>query len=278
MITDFYNYRYNPLKLNFIHITAKMVYHLLILSIFVSIACSSCSSNDENDPVKKPVQYRLRQIMIEPAVSHEHEEKILNNVKECIRKAQGGEDFTLLAKTFSQEPGAKNTGGDLGFFSPEEMVKPFSDIVFSIKPGEIKGPVNTQFGYHIIKLLEIRGDKRHAQHILFLLNADSKDSLDAFNKLIEIRELILDGADFDEMFKLYNNDALLKKTDGYMVWNKPSDMMPSFAKNIKGLKKGELSEPFVSILGFHIVKVDSINYDEKHILEGFPAHIEKRMK
>ncbi len=165
-----------------------------------------------------------------------------------------------------------------GFFESNNTVKAFSEVVFAMKPGEIRGPVKTQYGFHIIKLLEIKGDKRHAQHILFALNPGRSDSLAVLNKLTVIHKQLLNGNDFSTVFRQYNTNDMLGETDGYMVWQKPGDMLESFRNEVQSLKSGNISKPFVSILGFHIVLVDSINYDSDHLLEGFPAHIEENLK
>lgn len=236
-------------------------------------AFAHCGTEEE----RVPVQYRLRQIMIEPVISEDRAQEIYRRAGELLDKAREGDDFSTLAKRYSEEPGADRTAGDLGFFTFEKMVEPFSKVVFSMKPGEITGPVETQFGYHIIKLHDIDGDKRHAQHILLKLEPGRDDSLKTLDLLKEARKRILDGEDFttvlDEMVTL----DVLKETDGYMVWQKPGDMLPSYAEAIKGLGVGDVSMPFVSVIGFHIVMVDSINYDESRILEGFPAHIQSRL-
>ena len=75
--------------------------------------------------------------------------------EEILQKARSGEDFSELAKKYSEDPGSAESGGDLGFFTREMMVKPFSDKVFAMKEGEISGPVRTRFGLHIIKLDKI---------------------------------------------------------------------------------------------------------------------------
>jgi peptidyl-prolyl cis-trans isomerase SurA len=256
----------------------KVTRFLLLLVLFVIIATPSSNALFDSKSKKIPVQYRLRQILMEPVASPESEKKVLKRAYECLRKAKRGEDFSSLARKYSQEPGAEKSGGDLGFFSFDQMVKPFSDAVFSMKPGEIRGPVKTQFGFHIIKLLEIRGQKRHAQHILFALTPDHDDSTAVMETLTKIHDLIKDGSSFDEILDRYNTFDELRETEGYMVWQKPEEMLPEFEQAIRGLKVGEVSDPFISILGFHVVLVDSINYDPKHILQGFPASIEKRMK
>ena len=68
-----------------------------------------------------------------------------------LKRAQAGEDFSKLAKEFSQDPGSANQGGDLGWSERKILVGPFADAAFSMKVDEIKGPVKTQFGYHILE-------------------------------------------------------------------------------------------------------------------------------
>ena len=73
-----------------------------------------------------------------------------------LKRAQGGEDFAKLAKEFSQDPGSAPQGGDLGFSKKKDFVGPFADAAFAMKQDEIRGPVKTQFGYHILKLEAIQ--------------------------------------------------------------------------------------------------------------------------
>ena len=124
----------------------------------------------------------------------------------------------------------------------------------------------------------IAAEKRHARHILFALSPGRSDSLAVIETLIRIRKELLDGADFTEILRRYPVNEFIRETDGYMVWQEPRDMLPSFEKAVGDLKPGDISEPFVSILGYHIVRVDSINYNHKQLLEGFPAYIEERLK
>jgi peptidyl-prolyl cis-trans isomerase SurA len=246
---------------------------VLLGSLLAAVPAHSDSKSD-----KSPAQFRLRQILVVPAPSPDHDSQVYARAVDCLNRAKNGADFTALAKKYSQEPGAERTGGDLGFFTADQMVSAFSEIVFSMKTGEVRGPVRTEYGYHIIKLLEIRGKQRRAQHILFTLIPSGADSMAAFRTVSRIWNQLQNGADYDDMCQKYNQNEELKATDGYMVWQKPDEMLDEFVKAVSGLKPGEYSQPFSSILGFHIVMVDSINYDSDHILQGFPAFIEHRLK
>ncbi|MFL6285050.1 MAG: peptidylprolyl isomerase [Pyrinomonadaceae bacterium] len=110
---------------------------------------------------------------LDPKVSRAKAEDIL-------RRVRAGEDFAALAGQFSEDPGSRTHGGDLGWFGRGMMVKPFEDATFALKPGEVSGIVESQFGYHIIKLEERRpkqggaGEEVHARHILIGFGAGAQ--------------------------------------------------------------------------------------------------------
>jgi len=246
-----------------------------------AMACATFVACGDTSPVpdnREPVQYRLRQIMLEPEISAERDAEIRKRAEVCLERARSGEDIGLLAKTLSEEPNAATGAGDLGFFRHGDMIKPFSDVVFSMTPGEITGPVKTQFGYHVIKLHAIRGNERHAQHILFMLKPGREDSLATLTRLEKIAAALRKGADFGELLRQNTTDQLLLVTEGCMVWQTPDMLLDSFREAVRGLHTGDVTDPFVSILGMHVVVVDSINYDPGITLDGFPPAIEARLK
>ena len=103
--------------------------------------------------------------------------------KKAIARAKKGEDFNKLAKELSEEPGAKESGGDLGFFAKDRMVPEFAEAAFSQKPGEISGPVRTQFGWHVIKVT----DKKPAGTVPF---EEVKEQIIAYLKSAKQREAV----------------------------------------------------------------------------------------
>jgi peptidyl-prolyl cis-trans isomerase C len=103
-------------------------------------------------------------------------------IEGLLARVRAGEDFAKLAGEFSDDPGSKKDGGDLGWFGRGRMVKPFEDAAFALKPGEVSGIIESQFGYHIIKLEERRaqgeggsGEQVHARHILVKFNNAPRD-------------------------------------------------------------------------------------------------------
>jgi peptidyl-prolyl cis-trans isomerase C len=105
---------------------------------------------------KTPEMARASHILIKvnPSASAEEKKAAKEKAEVILKKIRNGEDFAKLASEFSDDPGSKIKGGDIGFFSRGRMVKPFEDAAFSLKPGEVSGIVETQFGFHIIKLEE----------------------------------------------------------------------------------------------------------------------------
>ncbi len=109
------------------------------------------------DQFKVPPQVRARHILLKVNAgdTDEQREQARTGAEQAHKRALAGEDFAALAKELSQCPSASK-GGDLGFFTAQRMVKPFSDAAFALDPGEISGVVSTQFGYHVIKAEEQR--------------------------------------------------------------------------------------------------------------------------
>lgn len=105
---------------------------------------------------KKEVKARHILLKLDQKAPKEEEEKVKEKALSLLKKARGGEDFAALAKEHSEGPSGKD-GGDLGYFSSGQMVKPFEEAAFKLKKGEISEPVRTTFGYHLIKVDDIRG-------------------------------------------------------------------------------------------------------------------------
>lgn len=105
---------------------------------------------------KTPEMVKARHILVKvnPSASAEEKKKAKEKAEDILKKIKGGQDFAKLASEFSDDPGSKMNGGDLGFFAKGRMIKPFEDAAFSLKPGEVSGVVETQFGFHIIKVEE----------------------------------------------------------------------------------------------------------------------------
>ncbi len=112
--------------------------------------------DNHKEEFKTPEMVKASHILIKvnPSASAEEKKKAKEKAEDILKKIKSGQDFAKLASEFSDDPGSKTKGGDLGFFAKGRMIKPFEDAAFSLKPGEVSGVVETQFGYHIIKVEE----------------------------------------------------------------------------------------------------------------------------
>jgi len=190
-------------------------------------------------------------------------------LEKIIEKIQNGESFEDLAKTYSQDPGSASRGGDLGFTKRGDFVKEFEEAAFALNEGEISDIVESQFGFHLIKLIEKRGEKIRTQHILIQVQPTTNDGQATYDKLEEIRSQILEGADFEEMAKLHSDDENVYKDNGKLGLFEANDLkIPEFKTEIAKLKVGEISYPFETQYGYHIVKLNNRNEKRKITLDN----------
>ncbi len=188
----------------------------------------------------------------------EKKKKLAEDVLARIRK---GEDFAELARQYSEGP-TKDSGGDLGFFSQGRMVKPFDDVVFSMKPGGVSDPVRTSFGFHIIKLEEIRpATTRSFDEVKgALAKAMKKEEVKGltFKKASAAYEGIMRAGSIDKYSE--QTGTAVAKTDFFSRSQPPAGITadPGFLRAAFALGKGELSSLVELKKGYVIVFVDDV--------------------
>ncbi len=200
----------------------------------------------------------ISHILIQVAPSDSSITRGYEKALEIKKKLDEGEDFATLAKQYSDDTGSAANGGDLGFVERGSLVKEFEEAAFSLQPGQISDIVQTQFGFHIIQLLERQGEKIHVRHILIRVQPTEQDNQRAVAKLMDIRKKILDGdSTFEEMALRYSEDPNVQKDHGHLgEFETGGFQIKEFAEAIKGLKVGEISEPFKTEFGYHIVQLN----------------------
>lgn len=173
-----------------------------------------------------------------------------------------GEDFNKVAaeKGISDDPSAKDNGGDLGYFTALQMVYPFESAAYNTKVGTVSMPVRTRFGYHIIKVT----DRRKAQgevlvaHIMVKTNPTmtKEDSLNAFSKINEIYGKLKAGSKFDELAQQFSDDKASAKKGGELPWFGTGKMPIEFEKASFAISnKNDFSAPMRTKYGWHIIKL-----------------------
>jgi peptidyl-prolyl cis-trans isomerase SurA len=179
------------------------------------------------------------------------------SVREKLMK---GEDFETLARKYSEDPSAQQNGGDLGYFTSMMMVYPFENAAYNTTKGEVSMPIKTRFGYHIVKVNDIRqaqGQVRVA-HIMVKVNEKDNDTTaaKAETKINEIYKRVQEGEDFSLLASQFSDDRTSGKNGGQLPWFGTGKMVPEFEKVAFSLKEeNELSKPFKSAYGWHIVKL-----------------------
>ncbi|MBK6396984.1 MAG: peptidylprolyl isomerase [Bacteroidetes bacterium] len=171
-----------------------------------------------------------------------------------------GGDFAAVARRSSDDPSAKDNGGDLGFFSALQMVYPFENAAYNLKKDEMSMPVRTRFGYHIIKLTDSRPAQGEVkvEHIMIKAVAGIKgeDSVKAVAKINEIYAKLKAGDSFEDLAKQFSEDQSTAKTGGLLPSFGTGRMVPEFEKAAFALKyPGDYSMPVKTSYGWHILKL-----------------------
>lgn len=158
----------------------------------------------------------IAQIVKIPEVNKNQKAQVrskLNSIRERILK---GESFADLATQYSMDPGSKKQGGVLGFFKRGDLAPEFEAAALSMEPGEISRPIETQFGFHIIQLIERRGNTYNSRHILIIPESTSSDIDDAKNYLDSLKTLIQnDSITFQKAAKEYSDDQQTSGNGGF---------------------------------------------------------------
>lgn len=182
-----------------------------------------------------------------------------NKIKSIREKATQGEDFTKLAKQYSQEPGAKERGGELGYFTVFSMVYPFENAAYNTKKGEISKIIRTSFGYHILKVNDRRATepKLIVSHIMI---SDKKDSrtIDPEERINEIAAMLNQGESFESLAGQFSDDKNSAIQGGKLKPFSKGDLRaPEFENAAYALKNsGDISKPVKTDFGWHIIRLE----------------------
>lgn len=210
--------------------------------------------NIDNLP-EKPAGIRMSHILISIQPGASTVDSLYNYAQLIRDKAEGGEDFALLAKAYSDDPSGKN-GGDLGWFARGEMVPEFEKAAFGLQLGRISEVVRSQFGFHVIKATGRKGDKVRASHILIQLLPSDDDMAAKRGQADSLYQSILDGADYAELAKRFSDDENSRESGGELGWYAANDLLPEFIRALTDLEIGQVSPPVVSDFGFHIIRLE----------------------
>jgi len=226
---------------------------------------------------ERPATVDISHILMQVKPSEKAQMAAYDKAEKILKELKAGASFEELARKYSEDPASAKRGGDLGFTQRGDLVPEYENVAFNLKNGEISGIVQTQFGFHIIQLIERRGERIHTRHILIRVQPTRKDEQRVIQKLDSIRQVILDGkATFEEMALKYSDDQNVKKDHGHLgTFELDKLQIPQFKAVISRLKPGEISRPFKTEYGYHIVRLNAFAPAHKLNLKDDWEELEK---
>jgi len=202
-----------------------------------------------------PAQVEVQILSFEPPVPVEETERIKQRLREFTERVQNGStDFSMLARLYSEDTESAKRGGELGFVGRGQLVTEFADVAFNLNdPKRVSRIVQTEYGYHIIQLIEKKGDRINCRHILLRPRISANDKVNAIMQLDSIRQQIqADSLQFEQAVIQFSQDKNTVMNAGLMINPNTGgskfeyqDLAPEIAKQIYNLKEGEISQPFV---------------------------------
>ena len=213
--------------------------------------------------VDSNTEYDVSHILLSlpEAATTEEMAKVEDLARDIHRRALAGEDFGQLALAYSKAQSALERG-KLGWRRMNQLPQFIGDLVATMKPGDVSEPIRTPTGFHLVRLDETRGgesgpvmvEQIHARHILMRPN-EVQDDATTRQRLSALRDRILAGEDFGALASVTSEDPGSASRGGDLGWNSPGTFDPEFENVLSGLKQDEISEPFRSQFGWHIVQL-----------------------
>ncbi|RDX36053.1 SurA domain-containing protein [Kangiella sp. HD9-110m-PIT-SAG07] len=219
---------------------------------------------------KSQAEYKLGHILIavDESASEAEIEAAKTKALDIANQLKQGSDFEEMAQQHSDGSEA-SSGGDFGWNSEQNLPELFRTPVYYLERGKVSTPIRSPAGFHILKLYDKRGDLEHvvqqtkSRHILVRPDAITTEQ-DAIDLLNHIREQVLSGeADFDNMAKKHSDDPGSANLGGELGWNNVGAFDPAFEDTLDSLEVDEISQPFQSSFGWHIVQLTGQRQDDQ---------------
>lgn len=226
-------------------------------------------------------KYEIAHIFINPKSTDKLKEKAKNFAQELLDSIKNGADFATLAKQNSDDPGSAKEGGDLGFVKRGVFYPEFEAAAFRLKEGEISNVIKSPVGFHVIELIEKRGESIHCRHILVKPKSDDAADIRAIETLTEIRDSIINGVNtFAYFASKYSDDKETAKFEGRLGTFETGQLDKQLLDQVYNLDEGEIGFPKRlevgnNEYGFHIVKLIKRIQEHKADLETDYEEIKK---
>lgn len=202
-------------------------------------------------------EVEVQLISFEPKVPEEEIERIKQTLRDFTERVNSGKtDFSMLARLYSEDTESAKRGGELGFLGKGQLVPEFADVAFNLSdPKRVSRIVQSEYGYHIIQLIEKKGERVNCRHILLKPRVSPDDTRKALDQLDSIRERILASEEtFEQAVVRYSQDKDTYMNAGLMINQNTGsskfeyqDLPPEIARQIYDMQAGDISKPFSMI-------------------------------
>ena len=207
-------------------------------------------------------EYNLSHVLVRlpEQASPEQIDLARQKAEKARAESASGTDFAKIAASYSDAPDALQ-GGSMGWRAEDRLPEIFTGALKSLRPGETSPVLRSPGGFHVVKLMERRGaaegalvEQTHARHIL-IRTSELVSEADARRRLADLRErIVTGGADFAALARVHSADGSASR-GGDLDWLLPGDTVPDFERVMDALKPGEISQPFKSTFGWHLLQV-----------------------
>ncbi|MCE1199626.1 MAG: peptidylprolyl isomerase [Marinilabiliales bacterium] len=200
-------------------------------------------------------QVEYEQITLLPVITEQEDMDVKSRLREFKRRVENGENFSTLAVLYSEDPGSARNGGEMGYLGRAMLDPAFATEAFNLKVGAVSKVVRSEFGYHIIQMIDKKGEKVNVRHILIRPKIDpkelekTKNRIDSLSTFVKNKKITWEQAAY-----LYSSDKNTRNNGGLVTSQKTGsskflmdELDPDVSKIITGLKVGEISEPFLSM-------------------------------
>ena len=232
---------------------------------------------DSLPPVQEELE--LYHIFRLPKISAEARATVMEKAQKILDSIKAGGDFADFARRYSEDPGTKAYGGDLGFAHRGQFFKEFEEAVFALKEHQLANIVETPVGLHIMELIERRGEMVHARHILFKIERSAADAESTKQFLRGLKDSVAHGESFMALAKHYSEDKETAPLGGFLGKFAVNEFDKSLLDVVKNMKDGDVSDPaevdFGTSKGYHIVWLKQRITEHRMTLENDYRRLEQ---
>lgn len=214
-----------------------------------------------------PTLYKTHHILLEIRPSEESSNKSFLKALSIRDEILNGLSFSDAAKKYSADPGSKDQGGNLGYVPRGTFVKEFDKVVFTVEKNVLTEPIKTQYGYHLIEVLERTGEKVLSRHILIRTETTDLDKRKTYDTINDIKNNINSFEDFSEAALNFSDDKTSNTNKGFLgMIDLDYYQVPELKQEIKNIEIKTVSNPISTDFGYHLIWVDEVK-------EGGPPNL-----